>query len=96
MKRHEAMSVGDIIKEALQATGNGDEYYRQQICYLWSEVVGPAINRCTMRRYIDGDTMHVYLSSAVLKNELAFQSQALVNALNQMAGKEVISRIAFH
>lgn len=96
MKKHEAMSVSDIIQQAIAATGQRDEYHKQQICFLWGEVVGPYINKCTMRRYISGTVMHVFLSSAPLKTELSFQKQALVQKLNRLAGKEVITDILFH
>lgn len=96
MKKHYAMSVGEIIDKAIAATGNRDEYFRQQVCYMWQEVVGPMVNRYTMRRYIDGEVMHVYISSAPLKNELRFRVTELVDALNRMAGKDIINTIVFH
>lgn len=96
MKKHYAMSVGEIIDLAIAGTGNSNEYYRQQICYQWQEVVGPVINRYTMRRYVDGTTLHVYISSAPLKNELRFRAAELVTALNRQVGKDVIAAIAFH
>ena len=96
MKKHYAMSVGEIIDTAIARTGNREEYYRQQMCYQWQEVVGPVVNRYTMRRYIDGATMHVYISSASLKNELRFRAAELVAALNRMVGRDIISAIVFH
>lgn len=96
MKKHEAMSVSDIIQQAIAATGQRDEYHRQQICYLWGEVVGPYINSRTMRRYIAGTVLHVYMSSAALKTELAFQKSVLIVKLNSLVGKEVINDILFH
>lgn len=96
MKKHEAMTVGQIIEQAINNTGHRDSYDRQQICYLWAEVVGPSINRLTIRRFIDNDVLHVYLASAPLKNELSFQSTALISKLNSLVGKNVISKIIFH
>lgn len=90
------MSVGEIIDRAIASTGNRDEYYRQQACFMWQEVVGPMVNRYTMRRYIDGTTMHVYISSASLKNELRFRTGDLVEALNRLVGKDIIDTILFH
>ncbi len=96
MKKYEAMSVADIIQQAISSTGNRDEYHKQQVCFLWGEVVGPYINKFTMRRFISGTVMHVYLSSAILKSELSFQKQALVQKLNSLAGKEVITDLFIH
>lgn len=96
MKKHYAMSVGEIIDRAIAGTGNRDEYYRQQICFQWQEVVGPLVNRYTMRRYVEGTTLHVYITSASLKNELRFRTADLVAALNRTVGKDVVTTIAFH
>lgn len=96
MKKHYAMSVGEIIDSAIARTGNRDEYYRQQICYQWQEVVGAMINRYTLRRYVDGTTLHVYISSASLKNELRFRTGQLVEALNRVVGKDIIDKIMIH
>ncbi|MCC8114047.1 MAG: DUF721 domain-containing protein [Bacteroidales bacterium] len=96
MKKHEAMTVGQIIEQAIAQTGNRDEYERQQACYLWPEIVGPTINRYTTRRWVERDVMHVCLSSAVLKNELMFHRARIIDMLNRALGTKVISEIVIH
>lgn len=96
MKKYEALSVGEIINHAIAATGNRDEYARQQALFLWPEIVGPTINRCTMRRWMDRDTMHVVLNSAVLKNELSFLTDSLCRKINDLMGENVINKIVIH
>ena len=68
----------------------------QRALYMWPEIVGPGVNRYTTRRYVDHGVMHVYLSSAVLKNELSFHKTSLVEQLNRAAGSNVISQIVLH
>ena len=72
MKRSEAQSIKEIIDIALNESGMASTFDEQKLCYLWPEVVGQSINRYTTRRYIDKGVLHVYLSSAALKNELQF------------------------
>ncbi len=96
MKRREAMSVGKIIRQAIEQTGKSDEFDRQQVCFLWGEIVGPAINRQTTRRWIDRDTLHVTIASAALKNELLFLAPTLVERLNAAVGRPVITQIIIH
>ncbi len=96
MKKHEALSVGEIIERALAAAGDPQILHRQRVCYLWGEVVGPSINRYTLRRHVEGDTLHVYLSSAVIKQELAYREASLVDTLNSLVGAQVLRRISFH
>ncbi len=96
MKKSEALSVGDIISRAIAATGNADEYARQQVVFLWPEVVGPTINRHTTRRWIDGESMHVCLDSSVLKNELMYLTDSITLRLNDIMGRTVITKIIIH
>ena len=96
MKKQDALSVGQIIQMAIDRTGRADEYARQRACYVWQDVVGPAINRYTTRRWVDGDALHVCLSSAPLKNELSYSLPALIARINEQVGTQAISRIVIH
>lgn len=97
MKRVEAQSVGQIIREMVQSQGMADNFNQQRLNSLWPEVVGPGINRYTSRRYVIRGVLHVFLTSAPLKQELQFQKQRLIQALNQATGEgQVITDIKFH
>lgn len=96
MKPTEARQVGQIISEAIEATGQTATYERYRICYLWPEVVGPWINSQTTRRYVEGDKLHVYIASAPLRSELSFSLERLTDALNKAIGHEVIKGIVLH
>lgn len=97
MKRSEAKRLGQIIDEAINMTGQADDFNAYRLSSLWPDVVGQAINRMTTRRYVDSNHIfHVYLTSAVVKNELSFNRTALVEALNRAVGSTVITDIKFH
>ena len=40
--------------------------------------------------------LHVHLDSASLKNELFYQRPAIVRAINDLLGREILTDIAFH
>lgn len=96
MKKTEAMSVTDILNLYINDAGRRDVFDRRKVEFLWGEVVGQAINRATLRRYVDGDVLHVYLSSAPLKSELVFMAEAIVKALNDAVGSQIINKLAIH
>lgn len=96
MERTEPKILADIINESLQRDGLDTAMAEQRALYMWPEIVGPGVNRYTTRRYVDHGVMHVYLSSAVLKNELSFHKTSLVEQLNRAAGSNVISQIVLH
>ena len=96
MKKYQALSVGEIIDHAIARTGNSDTFERQQACFLWQEIVGPGINRYTTRRWIEGEVMHVCISSASIKNELTYCRDSLIAAINNAIGHHLISAIVIH
>ena len=52
MKRTDPKTFAEIFSEAMSRVGLSDVYDEQRASYLWSEVVGPTVNRLTTRRYI--------------------------------------------
>lgn len=96
MKRVEAQSAFEIWEGMMAQAGMTDEYARQRLCFLWAEVVGPAINRYTSRRFVDGDRLHVFITSASLKNELLYLRPQLVKRLNEAVGRELITDVVIH
>ncbi len=96
MKRTEPKTIKEIIDRVLDDESIRDAARAQRISFLWPEIVGPGINRHTIRRYVSGGIFHVYIDSAPLKNELQFHRSRLVEQLNRAAGAEVITDITFH
>ncbi|MCM1520057.1 MAG: DUF721 domain-containing protein [Lachnoclostridium sp.] len=96
MKRTDPQRLGEFIDKVLSQAGISDRLDEYRICAIWPEIVGPGINRHTMRRFVDNGVLHVYLNSAPLKNELLFNRAALVKALNDAVGRQVINDISIH
>lgn len=96
MKRTEPLPLGKILSNAFEQAGITDRLAEQHACFVWPEIVGQGINRLTTRRFIDRGVMHVYISSAPLKNELSFHSARLVELINKAVGSNVIHHIQFH
>lgn len=96
MKRTYPKHIAGIIDEAMERAGLTESLNGQKAAAAWVDVVGPAINRYTTRRYVDGGVLHVYMTSAPLKNELSFNRDKLISAINRVIGAEVISDVQFH
>lgn len=96
MKRSEPEQIGVIIKRVVDELGLTDTMDCQRACYLWPEVVGPGINRYTLRRRVEGSVLHVYISSAPLRNELTFMRSRIIASLNALIGRDVITDIIIH
>ena len=87
MKHREAIAIGPLIDRLIDSCGARSTFEQQRVCYLWPEVMGPAM---------DGGTMHVVITSAPLKSELGMMRSAIIARLNEAAGKDIVTSIVFH
>ncbi|MCI9284680.1 MAG: DUF721 domain-containing protein [Muribaculaceae bacterium] len=96
MKRTYPRQIAAIIDEAMKRAGLTDSLNEQRASAAWPDVVGPVVNRYTSRRFVTDGVMHVYLTSAPLKNELSFNKSGLIAAINRIVGTDVVKEIQFH
>lgn len=96
MKRKEPMLLGSVIEHMIDATGLRPEYTRRTAEGMWAKVVGRNIAGYTTRLFVRDRTMHVYLCSAALKEELGYARENLVEKINEAVGESAIDNIVFH
>lgn len=96
MKRSEPKILGDIIRESLRRDGIENRFDEQRAAYMWGDVVGPGVNRYTTRRFVESGVLHVYLSSASLKQELSFMKAEIIAAINKAVGSDTVKSLQLH
>lgn len=96
MKRSEPKILGDIIRESLRRDGIENRFDEQRAAYMWGDVVGPGVNRYTTRRFVESGVLHVYLSSASLKQELSFMKAEIIAAINKAVGSDTVKFLQLH
>lgn len=90
------MSIRQIIDMVVDRSLSKSEMLEHRAAYLWPDIVGQGINRHTSRRYVAKGVLHVYLDSAPMKTEIEFQKTAIVAAINQALGTEVLTNLVIH
>ena len=96
MKRIEPLRIGEIIQQMIDATGMRPSLQRHTVESIWAPTVGKHIASYTGRIYVEGRALHVYIVSAVIKEELSYMRDMLVEKLNEAVGADVIDTIIFH
>lgn len=96
MKRTDPISIKQLIDKVMLESDTHDAMMQQRASYLWTEVVGAGVNRFTFRRYVENGVLHVYITSASLKNDLGFLRQNILKEINGRLGAEVLSDIVIH
>ena len=96
MKRTDPMSIRQIIDMVVDRSGTKSAMLEHRASYLWPDIVGPGVNRHTMRRYVADGALHVYIDSAPLKTEIEFRKTAIVDAINSILGQDVLQTLIIH
>ena len=63
------------------------------VAETWNEVMGPGVARYTRAVRLQRETLHVYLTSSVLREELSLGNSKIIKMLNEQLGREIIKTL---
>jgi predicted nucleic acid-binding Zn ribbon protein len=92
-RRHGEEPLGQALRQWLNTTGLSTRAVVEHAAGRWRELAGEDIARHTTKLYYRKGTLHVQLDSAVWRQELAYQQQAILLRLNEAAGKVVFTAL---
>lgn len=96
MKRqHESKKIGSILKEMIEGNPLEKGIDSVRIREVWEQQMGTSILAYTEEIMLKNNTLFVTLSSAVLREELSYGKEKIINLLNESLDKEVIKKIVF-
>ena len=95
MRRTNSEAVGDLIRQFLRQQGLETPLNEYRLIQGWEHVMGPVIVRYTKNLTIRNQTLHVQLTSPVIRQELMMQRRELTARLNAYVGAQVIADIEF-
>lgn len=84
--------VMDKLLRAYQLTGKMAE---MEVINRWEEMMGKAVATRTTNLRIDGKTLHIYLNSSVMRDELSYGKDIIIQRVNETAGFEIITDVWF-
>ncbi len=95
MKRNfESKSLKNVIGNIIDSSNKLNSGLNNiKVQNLWKEVMGNNVNSYTNEIVLKKNTLYVNLSSSVLRQELSFGKQKIVDLLNKELGKTVIKKI---
>ena len=62
----------------------------------WARLMGNGVNSYTQAVRLDGSTLIVRLSSSVLREELSYEKERIIDMINQSLGKKLIKKIELY
>jgi len=96
MRRNKTITLKEALEDLIREYHLEPKLREASVIKIWESVTGKAITARTKRVYIKDGALHIYLTSAVVKNELMMLRESLRNQINTTAGGEVIREIMIH
>ena len=80
IRRKEALSMEEVIQEYLKSARMAAGFNTQLVYNAWDDCSGAG--PYTLKKYFRGGTLYITLSSSVIRNQLHFQKEALIEKMN--------------
>ncbi|MGH1335282.1 MAG: DUF721 domain-containing protein [Aureispira sp.] len=85
--------VGNILLKMLKAYGIEDKYHEARAKQVWFETMGPSIGQYTQNIYVRNRKLYITISSATLRQEIAFSKEKIKRFINEGIGQEFIQSV---
>lgn len=93
MKKTNNYPIKEAIEEFLKTFKLEKKIKEQEIIQSWELIVGKGINKYTDEIKIKDGVMFVKLRSSVVRDELSYSKEKLLQALNNICGQPILKDI---
>ena len=80
IRRKEALSMEEVIGEFIKSAKLASGLNSQRVYAAWDDCSGAG--PFTLKRYFRAGTLYITLNSSVIRNQLSFQKEALIEKMN--------------
>jgi len=92
-RNNENISISDALKEFVETNKLEKGLNKINVADAWANLMGNGVNNYTTLVSLERDTLYIQLSSSVLREELSYGKQKIINMLNEELGKEIIKKL---
>nr|WP_321235170.1 DUF721 domain-containing protein [uncultured Psychroserpens sp.] len=92
-RQNNHLPISDILKEFVDANKLQSGLDKVDVRDAWAKMMGNGVNNYTTDVTLDRDVLYVALSSSVLREELSYGKQKIIDMLNESIGKEVVKKL---
>ena len=85
----------DVIDRWLRAYRLDGKMKELDIIAAWPEMMGTAVAHRTKEIKIRNKTLYLKMDSSVMRDELAYGKQVIIERVNEKAGSEIINDVWF-
>lgn len=93
MRNKREKKVGEFIQDMLKAYKINDKVAEFNIKEHWPEIVGEMVSRHTTKVFVKNNTLHIYISSSVVKFEVQHHSGLILERVQQLLNNNSIKEV---
>ncbi|SFZ93298.1 Protein of unknown function [Flaviramulus basaltis] len=92
-RNNEHISISDALKEFVETNKLEKGLNKVNVADAWANLMGNGVNNYTTAVNLERETLYIQLSSSVLREELSYGKQKIINMLNEELGQEIIKKL---
>ncbi|MDB4121336.1 DUF721 domain-containing protein [bacterium] len=92
-RNNEHLSIQDALKEFVETNKLEKGLNKVNVADAWAKLMGNGVNNYTNSVSLERETLYVQLSSSVLREELGYGKEKIINMLNEELGKIIIKKL---
>lgn len=92
-REHEEQSMREVLKNFVTDNNLQKGLDKVAVHEVWQKTMGPAITKYTHTIKLQRDTLFVELTSSVLREELSYGKQQIIDNLNDALEKPLIKKL---
>ncbi len=93
-KRHkENLKISEALQEFIKTNRLQSGLDKINVADAWASVMGNGVNNYTTAIKLERNTLYVQLSSSVLREELSYGRDKIINMINEALGKEIVKKL---
>ncbi len=93
IRHNESNTIEELMKFFIKENNLSRGLRQVTVEELWLEQMGKGVAGYTEKIILSGETLIVYLKSAVLREELSYGKEKIIKILNEALGEELIKKI---
>jgi hypothetical protein len=92
-RNNDHISISDALKEFVETNKLETGLNKVNVVDAWKKLMGNGVNHYTTAVQLEKNILYVQLSSSVLREELSYGKEKIINMLNEELGKDLIKKL---
>ena len=92
---NDSSDMKDLLKQFVEKNKLEKGLDKVNAEQAWNELMGNGVANYTTAVNLRGEVLTIQLSSSVLREELSYGKQKIIDMMNESLGKKLISKIVF-